>query len=95
MTILLDKDTGVLVQGITGPMGRFQTEEMLRYGTRVVAGVSPGKGGERVHGVPVFDTAHRAIAETKAEMSIIFVCASFGSLFQTSRFIIMKAFGLE
>lgn len=76
MTILLDQGTGVMVQGITGPMGRFQTEEMLRYGTRVVAGVSPGKGGERVHGVPVFNTAHRAVAETRAEMSIIFVASA-------------------
>lgn len=75
MTILLDRDTRVLVQGITGPMGRFQAEEMLRYGTRLVAGVSPGKGGDKVHGVPVFDTVHRAVAETGAEMSILFVAA--------------------
>jgi succinyl-CoA synthetase alpha subunit len=75
MTILLDRQTRVLVQGITGPMGRFQAEEMLRYGTRLVAGVSPGKGGDRVHDVPVFDTVRRAVAETGAEMSILFVAA--------------------
>lgn len=73
MTILIDERTKVLVQGITGPMARFQTEEMLRYGTKVVGGVSPGKGGEKVHGVPVFDTAIRAVAETGADLSILFV----------------------
>ena len=76
MTILLDEHTRVLVQGITGPMGRFQAEEMQRYGTRVVGGVSPSKGGTRVANVPVFDTAHRAVAATGAEMSILFVAAA-------------------
>ena len=76
MTILIDERTSVLVQGITGPMGRFQTAEMLAYGTRVVGGVSPGKGGERVEGVPVFDTMRRAVGETGADMSILFVAAA-------------------
>jgi succinyl-CoA synthetase alpha subunit len=76
MTILLDSETRVLVQGITGPMGRFQAEEMLRAGTRVVGGVSPGKGGTRAANVPVFDTTHRAVAETGAHMSILFVAAA-------------------
>ena len=75
MTILLDSETRVLVQGITGPMGRFQAEEMLRAGTRVVGGVSPGKGGTRAANVPVFDTTHRAVAETGAHMSISVVAA--------------------
>lgn len=73
MTVLIDERTKVLVQGITGPMARFQTEEMLRYGTKVVGGVSPGKGGETVHGVPVFDTVSRAVTETGADLSILFV----------------------
>jgi succinyl-CoA synthetase alpha subunit len=75
MSVLLDRGTRVLVQGVTGPMGRFQTEEMLRYGTRVVAGVSPGRGGTEVGGVPVFNTVRRAVDETGAEMSIVFVAA--------------------
>ncbi|HLI12115.1 MAG TPA: succinate--CoA ligase subunit alpha [Alphaproteobacteria bacterium] len=76
MSVFLDGGTRVLVQGITGPMGRFQTEEMLRYGTKVVAGVSPGKAGEKIHDVPVFDTVERAVADTGAEMSILFVAAA-------------------
>lgn len=76
MSIILNENTTVLVQGITGGMGQFQTEEMLRYGTKVVGGVSPGKGGSRVHGVPVFNTAARAVEETGAEMTILFVAAS-------------------
>lgn len=76
MSILLDRHTRVCVQGITGPMGRFQTEEMLRYGTKVVAGVSPGHGGEAVHGVPVFDTVEHAVLESQPDMSITFVGAA-------------------
>ncbi|MGE0716400.1 MAG: succinate--CoA ligase subunit alpha [Alphaproteobacteria bacterium] len=76
MTILLDENTRVLVQGITGPMGRFQAAEMLSYGTRVVGGVSPGKGGEKVEGLPVFDTMRRAVGETGADMSILYVAAA-------------------
>jgi succinyl-CoA synthetase alpha subunit len=57
-------------------MGRFQAEEMLRYGTKVVAGVSPGRGGDRVGGIPVFDTVERAVLATGAEMSILFLSAS-------------------
>jgi succinyl-CoA synthetase alpha subunit len=76
MSILLDKNTLVLVQGITGPMGRFQAEEMQRYGTNIVGGVSPGKGGSRVADVPVFDTVRRAVTSTGARMSILFVSAA-------------------
>jgi succinyl-CoA synthetase alpha subunit len=75
MTIFLDADTRVLVQGISGAMGRFQTEEMQRYGTRVVAGVAPGRGGETICDVPVFNTVTRAVSETGAELSILFVSA--------------------
>jgi succinyl-CoA synthetase alpha subunit len=76
MTIFLNEQTKVLVQGITGPIGRFQTEEMLCYGTKVVAGVSPGKGGSEVCNIPVFDTVSRAVAETGADMTILFIAAS-------------------
>jgi succinyl-CoA synthetase alpha subunit len=76
MSVLLDARTKVLIQGITGGMGRFQCAEMLAYGTKVVAGVGPGRGGTFVEGVPVFDTVRRAVRETGAEMSIIFVAAA-------------------
>ena len=66
MSILLDGDTRVLVQGITGRMARFHTRDMLDYGTQVVGGVVPGKGGEEVDGVPVFDTVKAAIEATGA-----------------------------
>jgi len=78
VTILVDEGTRVLVQGITGRQGSLHTEEMLRYGTRVVAGVSPGKGGGRVHGVPVYDTAAEAVeAHPDINASIIFVPARY------------------
>ena len=64
MSILLDKDTRVIVQGITGKMARFHTKDMLEYGTNVVGGVVPGKGGEKVEGLPVFDTVEEAVAKT-------------------------------
>jgi succinyl-CoA synthetase alpha subunit len=76
MSILLDRATRVCLQGITGPMGRFQAEEMRRYGTNLVAGVSPGRGGENVAGIPVFDTMERAVRATGAEMTIMFVAAA-------------------
>jgi succinyl-CoA synthetase alpha subunit len=76
MSILLDRATRVCLQGITGPMGRFQAEEMRRYGTNLVAGVSPGRGGENVAGIPVFDTMERATRATGAEMTIMFVAAA-------------------
>jgi succinyl-CoA synthetase alpha subunit len=75
MSILLDKDTRVLVQGITGRIGRIQTKWMLEYGTRIVAGVTPGKDGETVEGVPVFDSVLEAVRETGAEASVFFVPA--------------------
>ncbi|BES81100.1 succinate--CoA ligase subunit alpha [Pyrodictium abyssi] len=75
MAILVDRGTRVVVQGITGREGRFHTRLMLEYGTRVVAGVTPGKGGERVHGVPVYDTVEEAVEKHGAEASIVFVPA--------------------
>ena len=73
MSIFLDSDTRVIVQGITGKMARFHTKEMIEYGTNVVGGVVPGKGGEIVEGVPVFNTVKEAVAATGAEASLVFV----------------------
>lgn len=73
MSIFLNRETPVLVQGITGKMARFHTREMLDYGTNIVGGVVPGKGGESVEGVPVFDTMKEAVAETGAEATLVFV----------------------
>ena len=73
MSILIDKSTRLVVQGITGRDGAFHTKQMLDYGTRVVAGSTPGKGGEVVHGVPVFDSVAEAVAATKANASVIYV----------------------
>ncbi len=75
MSILINKSTRLLVQGITGRDGGFHTKKMLAYGTNIVAGVSPGKGGQNVDGVPVFNTAREAVESTKANVSIIFVPA--------------------
>jgi len=73
MSILVDKNTRVIVQGITGSEGKFHTEKMQEYGTKVVAGVTPGKGGQEVLGVPVFNTISQALSEAEAEASVIFV----------------------
>lgn len=79
MSILIDGDTKVLVQGITGRMARFHARDMVEYGTRVVAGMVPGKGGEEVDGVPVFDTVKGAVAATGAEASLVFVPPPFAA----------------
>ena len=79
MSILLDRDTRVIVQGITGRMARFHTKDMLEYGTNVVGGVVPGKGGEKVEGAPVFDTLKEAVAATGAEASLVFVPPPFAA----------------
>jgi len=73
MSILLNGETKVLVQGITGRIGRVQTKWMLEYGTKIVAGVTPGKGGQEVEGVPVYDTVAEAVAERGAEASVFFI----------------------
>ncbi len=75
MSILIDKNTRLIVQGITGREGRFHTETMIEYGTNVVAGVTPGKGGQTVCGVPVFNTVKEAMERTDANASILFVPA--------------------
>ena len=77
MAILIDRDTRVIVQGITGKEGSFHTKLMLDYGTKVVAGVTPGKGGREVHGVPVYDTVEEAVKNHGADASIVFVPARF------------------
>ncbi len=80
MAVLLDKNTKVIVQGITGKEGSFHTKLMLEYGTNIVAGVTPGKGGLEVHGVPVYDTMEEAVAaHPDASASIIFVPARFAA----------------
>ncbi|MCL2000973.1 MAG: succinate--CoA ligase subunit alpha [Planctomycetes bacterium] len=77
MSILVDRDTRLVVQGITGREGTFHTEQMLEYGTRVVAGVTPGKGGRSVHGVPVFNTVREAAETAGVNAAITFVPAKF------------------
>ncbi|MEM6276187.1 MAG: succinate--CoA ligase subunit alpha [Pseudomonadota bacterium] len=79
MSILIDRSTPVLVQGITGKMARFHTADMIAYGTNVVGGVVPGKGGERVDGVPVFDTVEEAVQATGATASLVFVPPPFAA----------------
>lgn len=77
MSILINKDTKVIVQGITGRDGGFHTSKMNEYGTNIVGGISPGKGGTEVDGVPVFDTVEDAVKATGANVSVIFVPAPF------------------
>ncbi|MGQ4891130.1 MAG: succinate--CoA ligase subunit alpha [Candidatus Njordarchaeia archaeon] len=77
MTVLVNKDTKVIVQGITGNEGSFHTKLMLEYGTKIVAGVVPGRHGQEVHGVPVYDTIKEAKKEHDATASVIFVPAKF------------------
>jgi len=79
MSILVGKDTRLLVQGITGKEGSFQTRRCIEYGTNVVAGVTPGRGGETAEGVPVFDTVKEAVARTDANCALIFVPAPFSA----------------
>lgn len=79
MSILLDAQTRVLVQGITGRDGSFHTQQMVEYGTQVVAGVTPGKKGHEVAGVPVYNTVKEAVAATRANCSIIFVPPRFAA----------------
>ncbi|UJS19873.1 MAG: succinate--CoA ligase subunit alpha [Candidatus Brocadia sp.] len=79
MGILINKDTRVLCQGITGHAGSFHAERMLEYGTRLVAGVTPGKGGTMHHNVPVFDNVLDAVTKTGANASVIYVPAPFAA----------------
>ena len=77
MSILLDEKTKLIVQGITGRDGSFHTQQMLEYGTNIVAGVTPKRGGQKVHNVPVFNTMKEAVKETDANASVIYVPAAF------------------
>ena len=79
MSILIDKNTRLIVQGITGRDGAFHTQQMIAYGTNVVGGVTPGKGGSTMHGVPVFDSVVAAVEATKANASVIYVPAPFAA----------------
>jgi succinyl-CoA synthetase alpha subunit len=79
MSVLVDDDTRVVVQGITGGEGEFHAEQMIDYGTNVVAGAVPGKGGQEVHGVPVYDTVERAAREEDADASVVFVPPAFAA----------------
>jgi succinyl-CoA synthetase alpha subunit len=79
MSVLLDRDTRVIVQGITGRIGGFHAKEMRDYGTNVVGGVTPGKGGSQVDGVPVFNTVKEAVEKTGATASIVFVPPPFAA----------------
>jgi succinyl-CoA synthetase alpha subunit len=79
MCILVDRDTRVIIQGITGTVGSFQTKVMLDYGTNIVAGVTPGKGGERVNGVPVYDFMEEAMNEHGGEVVLSFVPGQFSA----------------
>lgn len=79
MSIMIDSNTKVLIQGFTGKIGTFHSKEMLEYGTQVVGGVTPGKGGQTHLGLPVFNTMKDAVDETGADASIVFVPASFAA----------------
>ncbi|MCX7963763.1 MAG: succinate--CoA ligase subunit alpha [Candidatus Sumerlaea chitinivorans] len=79
MSILVDRDTRLIIQGISGNEGRFHGQQMIAYGTRVVAGVVPGRGGETVLDVPVFNTMKEAVAATQANASIVYVPAPFAA----------------
>ena len=79
MSILVDEKTRVIVQGITGNEGLFHTRQMIEYGTKVVAGVTPGKGGQRVDGIPVFNTVIEAASKVGADASAIFIPPAFAA----------------
>lgn len=79
MSVFINKDTKVIVQGITGSTALFHTKQMLEYGTKIVGGVTPGKGGTEVEGVPVFNTVEDAVNETGATASVIYVPAPFAA----------------
>ncbi|ANC76848.1 succinate--CoA ligase subunit alpha [Fictibacillus phosphorivorans] len=79
MSIFINKDTKVIVQGITGSVGLFHTKQMLEYGTKIVGGVTPGKGGTEVEGLPVFNTVVDAVKETGANASVIYVPPAFAA----------------
>ncbi|MEW5950437.1 MAG: succinate--CoA ligase subunit alpha [Elusimicrobia bacterium] len=79
MSVILNKDSRILVQGITGSQGSFHAQQCMEYGSKIVAGVTPGKGGTTHLGVPVFNTVKEAVKETKADVSLIFVPPPFAA----------------
>lgn len=79
MSIWIDESTRVLVQGITGKTAKFHTKQMIEYGTKIVAGVTPGKSGIEVEGIPVFDTVREAVLKTKANVSVVYVPPKFAA----------------
>ena len=79
VSVLVDEDTRVVVQGITGGEGKFHTEQMAEYGTNIVAGAVPGKGGQEVDGIPVYDTVDEAVREENADASVVFVPPAFAA----------------
>ena len=79
MSVMIDKDTKVIVQGITGKAAMFHTKQMLDYGTKIVGGVTPGKAGQTVEGVPVFNTVADAVKATGATASVVYVPARFAA----------------
>ncbi|WIW70431.1 MULTISPECIES: succinate--CoA ligase subunit alpha [Anaerosinus] len=79
MSVFINENTKVVVQGITGSAAKFHTKQMLEYGTKIVAGVTPGKGGSEVEGVPVFNTLKEAVLATGANASVIYVPAPFAA----------------
>ncbi|MCP4413482.1 MAG: succinate--CoA ligase subunit alpha, partial [Gammaproteobacteria bacterium] len=77
MSIMIDKNTKVICQGFTGSQGTFHSEQAIEYGTKMVGGVTPGKGGQVHLGLPVFNTVKQAVEETDADASVIYVPAPF------------------
>ena len=85
MSVFINKDTKLVVQGITGRDGSFHTKQMMEYGTQVVAGVTPGRGGQTIEGVPIYNTVEEAVAAHQANVSLIFVPAPFAAENSLSR----------
>ena len=79
MTVLIDKNSKIIIQGFTGKMGSFHADEMIKYGSNVVGGVTPGKGGSKHLNLPVFNTVKDAVSETGADASILFVPPAFAA----------------
>src|SRR3990167_6227685 len=79
VSILVNKNTRVICQGITGEQGTFHSRQMVEYGTKMVGGDTPGKGGTKVDNIPVFDTVSEAVAETGADATVIYVPAPFAA----------------
>jgi succinyl-CoA synthetase alpha subunit len=79
LSVLVDKNTRLIVQGLTGKEGTFHAKQMVEYGTNVVGGVTPGKGGQTHEGIPVFNTVHDAVRETNANASVIYVPPAFAA----------------